>query len=101
MDTGNFYWYGNPIDKVYEILKSVAKYTKHTHVKNIQYPEETRNQQREIGWEYGKYVSPIYEGDIDHDRVIRMLNFSLSSHLPSSVKNLEKKVEKWYSLQNA
>ena len=73
MDTGNFYWYGNPINKVYEILESVAKYTKHTHIKNICYPEETRNQQREIGWEYGEYVSPIYEGDIDHGRVIRIL----------------------------
>jgi len=73
MDTGNFYWYGNPLDKVYEILKSVAEYTKHTHVKNIRYPEETRNQQREIGWEYGKYVSPIYEGDIDHGRVVQIL----------------------------
>jgi len=73
MDTGNFYWYGNPIDKVYEILESVAKYTKHTHVKNIRYPEETRNQQREIGWEYGKYVSPIYEGDLDHGKVIQIL----------------------------
>ncbi|MBU2495925.1 MAG: sugar phosphate isomerase/epimerase, partial [Candidatus Omnitrophica bacterium] len=39
----------------------------------IRYPEETRNQQREIGWEYGKYVSPIYEGDLDHGRVIRIL----------------------------
>ena len=73
MDTGNFYWYGNPVDKVYEILESVAKYTKHTHVKNIRYPEKTRNQQREIGWEYGKYVSPIYEGDIDHGKAIRIL----------------------------
>ncbi|MFH2068740.1 MAG: sugar phosphate isomerase/epimerase family protein [Candidatus Omnitrophota bacterium] len=73
MDTGNFYWYGNPLDKVYEILEFVAKYTKHTHVKNIRYPEETRNQKREIGWEYGKYVSPIYEGDIDHGKVIRIL----------------------------
>ncbi|MFH0797067.1 MAG: sugar phosphate isomerase/epimerase family protein [Candidatus Omnitrophota bacterium] len=73
MDTGNFYWYGFPLNEVYEVLKSVSKYTKHTHVKNIRYPEETRNQKREIGWEYGKYVSPIYEGDIDHGQVVRIL----------------------------
>ncbi|MDD5482511.1 MAG: sugar phosphate isomerase/epimerase [Kiritimatiellae bacterium] len=73
MDTGNFYWYGFPLNEVYEILRSVAKYTKHTHVKNIRYPEETRQQKRANGWEYGKYVSPIYEGDIDHKQVVAIL----------------------------
>ena len=73
MDTGNFYWNGFPLDEVYEILRSVAPYTKHTHVKNIRYPEETRQQKRASGWEYGKYVSPIYEGDIDHQKVVEIL----------------------------
>jgi len=73
MDTGNFYWNGFPLNEVYEILRSVAKYTKHTHVKNIRYPEETRHQKRANGWEYGKYVSPIYEGDIDHKQVVAIL----------------------------
>lgn len=73
LDTGNFYWYGYPLSKVYKILESVAKYTKHTHVKNIRYPEEKRGKQRKIGWEYEKYVSPIYKGDIDHSKVIKIL----------------------------
>jgi len=73
MDTGNFYWNGFPLSEVYDILRSVAPYTKHTHVKNIRYPEETRQQKRANGWEYGKYVSPIYEGDIDHKQVVAIL----------------------------
>ena len=73
MDTGNFYWNGFPLERVYEILESVAPKTKHTHVKNINYPEDKRSVQRETGWEYSTYVSPIYEGDIDHKRVIEIL----------------------------
>lgn len=73
MDTGNFYWNGFPLDRVYQILRAVAPWTKHTHVKNIRYPEETRQQQRASGWEYGKYVCPIYDGDIDHRQVVSIL----------------------------
>lgn len=73
MDTGNFYWYGFPLNEVYEILSSVSKYTKHTHVKNIRYPEKNRNRRREVGWDYEKYVSPVYDGDIDHGRVVQIL----------------------------
>ena len=73
MDTGNFYWNGFPLNTVYDILRSVAPHTKHTHVKNIRYPEEKRQQKRENGWEYAKYVSPIYEGDIDHKQVVAIL----------------------------
>ena len=73
MDTGNFYWNGFPLERVYEILQSVAPKTKHTHVKNINYPEDKRSVQREIGWEYSKYVSTIYEGDLDHKRVVEIL----------------------------
>jgi sugar phosphate isomerase/epimerase len=73
MDTGNFYWSGIPLKEVYEILRSVAPHTKHTHVKNIRYPEEMRQQKRPLGFEYGKYVSAIYEGDIDHKQVVAIL----------------------------
>ena len=73
MDTGHFYWAGHPIEDVYGILERMAPRTKHTHVKNINYPAEYRNIKRELGWEYGKYVSPIYEGDIDHERVAALL----------------------------
>jgi sugar phosphate isomerase/epimerase len=73
LDTGNFYWAGHPLDRVYQILEHLAPRVKHTHIKNIKYPPEMRNIQRELGYEYGKYVSPITEGDIDHARVVRLL----------------------------
>lgn len=73
MDTGNFYWRGYPLSEVYGILNILAPYTKHTHLKNIQYPAEVRETMREAGWEYGTYVAPLDEGDIDHAKVLRML----------------------------
>jgi sugar phosphate isomerase/epimerase len=73
MDTGNFYWAGHPLEKVYQILEHLAPVTKHTHLKNIRYPEEIRNTQRALGYEYGTYVCPITEGDIDHARVVGYL----------------------------
>jgi len=73
LDTGNFYWAGHPLDRVYEILTHFAPRTKHTHAKNINYPPEMRNRQRELGWEYEKYVSTMREGDIDHAKVVAIL----------------------------
>jgi len=73
LDTGNFYWFGHPLSKVYEIMRRFAPFVKHTHIKNIRYPEEMREKQREIGYEYGKFVSPIYEGDVDHALVVDIL----------------------------
>lgn len=73
MDTGNFYWRGYPLLEVYGILNILAPYTKHTHLKNIKYPPETREVMREGGWEYDKYVAPLDEGDIDHAKVLKLL----------------------------
>ena len=73
MDTGNFYWRGYPLSEVYGILNILAPYAKHTHLKNIRYPEDQREVVREAGWEYGTYVSPLDEGDIDHGKVLRLL----------------------------
>ena len=73
LDTGNFYWAGHPLEKVYDILEHLAPVTKHTHIKNINYPAEIRETQRTLGFEYDKYVSPIMDGDIDHARVIEIL----------------------------
>ena len=73
MDMGNFYWAGYPIDELYTILQRLAPYTKHTHVKNIAYPADMRNQRRQPGYEYGKYQCPIPDGDIDIKRVIGFL----------------------------
>ncbi len=73
MDTGNFYWRGYPLSEVYGILTILAPYTKHTHLKNIKYPEDKREITREGGWEYDTYVAPLDEGDIDHAKVLRIL----------------------------
>lgn len=73
MDTGNFYWAGHPLDRVYEILEHFAPRTKHTHCKNIGFPEEKRNVRRDPGWGYSEYVCAIREGDIDHSRLAAML----------------------------
>lgn len=100
MDTGNFYWSGKPLEEVYEILKHFAPYTKHTHVKNIKYPQEVRNQKRNLGWEYGKYVSPIFEGDIDHKKVVNFLknaryeeDFTIEDESLGKFKTSEERIE--------
>lgn len=73
LDSGNFYWRGWPLEKIYTIFERFAPVVKHTHIKNIAYPPEIREEMREMGYEYGKYVSPIHLGDIDHARYIRTL----------------------------
>lgn len=73
LDTGNFYWWGHPLDNLYEIYEKYASRVYHTHCKSINYPEDRRNTKRPRGWEYGKYASPIYSGDIDFDRVFKIL----------------------------
>jgi len=73
LDSGNFYWAGHPLSRVYEIIEHFASRVKHTHIKNISYPEETRETQRELGWRYGDFVCPIPDGDVDHFKVYRLL----------------------------
>ncbi len=73
LDTGNFYWAGHPLDRVYQIIETFAQHVVHTHCKNICYPGYLRNCQRPLGYEYVKYVSPIPDGDIDHAKVVEIL----------------------------
>lgn len=73
VDTANFYWYGHPLSKVYEIIKHFAPKVKHTHMKNINFPQEMREVQREIGWKYETYASSLREGDIDMKWVVKTL----------------------------
>ncbi len=73
LDTGNFYWWGHPIDEVYEIMQRFVARVRHTHAKNICYPEDQRRTKRKMGWEYKTYACPVHEGDIDHKRVVKML----------------------------
>jgi sugar phosphate isomerase/epimerase len=74
LDTGNFYWAGHPLSRVYELLERFAPLAKSTHVKNISFPEEKREVQRPVGWEYLKYVCPIPDGDVDHSKVVSILS---------------------------
>ena len=73
LDTGNFYWFGHPLSKVYELYETFAPRVCHTHCKSIRFPESEREKRRPMGWEYGKYTCPIYEGDIDFRRVVTIL----------------------------
>lgn len=73
LDVGNWYWYGHPLSTVYNIYAEHAQRVKATHVKNIGYPEELRETQREVGYEYGKYCCPLDEGDLDMTRIAGLL----------------------------
>jgi sugar phosphate isomerase/epimerase len=80
LDIANFYWWGHPLDELYPILERFAPYARHTHMKNIDYPQDMMNQRREIGFEYGRYAAPIYEGNIDIKRVIGILKTAGYTH---------------------
>lgn len=73
LDTGNLYWFGHPLSKVYQLIEAYAPHAVHTHCKNIGYPVDQREAVRPMGWEYAKYEAPIYQGDIDFARVIKIL----------------------------
>jgi sugar phosphate isomerase/epimerase len=73
LDMANFYWRGYPLSRVHEIIKHFAPRIKHTHAKNINYPEDQREIDREVGWGYESYASPLREGDINLPWVARTL----------------------------
>jgi sugar phosphate isomerase/epimerase len=73
LDIGNFYWFGHPLSRLYDIFAEFAPWVCHTHCKNIRYPEAEREKQRPMGWKYSEYCCPVYEGDIDYQRVIQVL----------------------------
>lgn len=73
LDAANFYWYGHPLDELYKILERFAPRAFHTHCKSIRFPENKRNIQRPMGWEYNQYSAPVYEGDIDFSKVAEIL----------------------------
>ena len=73
LDCANFYWWGHPVNDLYAIWEKFAPRVVHTHCKSIRYPEDKKNIRRDMGWEYAKYNCPIYEGDIDFARIVRIL----------------------------
>jgi sugar phosphate isomerase/epimerase len=73
LDTGNFYWFGHPLSRVYELFERFAARVFHTHCKSIGYPASEREKRRPMGWKYEEYHGPIYSGDIDFARVVAIL----------------------------
>ncbi|MFN3653063.1 MAG: sugar phosphate isomerase/epimerase family protein [Armatimonadota bacterium] len=73
LDVGNWYWFGHPLSRVYQIYRELGPHVKATHVKNIAYPEELRETQREVGYEYGRYCCPLDEGDLEMAKVVAIL----------------------------
>jgi sugar phosphate isomerase/epimerase len=73
LDVGNFYWFGHPLSKLYKIVEKFAPRVFHTHCKSIAFPAGQREQQRPVGWEFGRYTCPLYAGDIDYGRVVEIL----------------------------
>ena len=73
LEAANFYWYGHPLEEVYGIFHKFAARAFHAHCKSIKYPEAVKNVRREMGWKYGEHACPIYDGDIDFVRFVRIL----------------------------
>jgi len=72
LDTGNFYWFGYPLDEVYRLIDKYAQRTVYTHIKSINYPPQVRNIRREIGYEYKQHCCGLAEGDLDLHRIINI-----------------------------
>jgi sugar phosphate isomerase/epimerase len=73
LDTGNFYWFGFPLDAVYELIEKYAPAVKHTHLKNINYPPEAANRRRDVGYEYKQFCCGLHEGNLNLNRVVGIL----------------------------
>lgn len=73
LDTGNLYWWGQPVDEVYRLIERYSPRAKHTHIKNINYPPKLASRQREIGFEYKQYCSPLAEGNLELKRIVALL----------------------------
>jgi sugar phosphate isomerase/epimerase len=86
IDTGNFYWSGLPLQDVYGVIEHLAPRAKHTHIKNIAYPMELRESSRPTGYEYERYVAPLYEGDLDIPHMVRTLRAAGYTH-PLCIEN--------------
>lgn len=74
LDTGNFYWFGHPLSKLYGLFETFASRAFHTHCKGIHYPQADRERQRPMGWKYDQYQCPIYEADVDFARFTAILD---------------------------
>ena len=72
-DPANMYWFGYPRDRIYELAKIFAPYVRMLHAKNVKYPADKRDVQREMGWEYDKYAEPVPAGDLDFELILGIM----------------------------
>ncbi|MBS7609336.1 sugar phosphate isomerase/epimerase [Candidatus Bathyarchaeota archaeon] len=70
LDTGNFYWFGYPLEEIYDIVYGLAPFVKHTHIKNGRVPADRRDRKRKPR---DMNMTPLYEGDIDMKIVVETL----------------------------
>lgn len=69
VDTGNYYWYGYPLNQVCEILDELAEHAIHTHMKNG--TSAKKDERREPGNDFE--MKPLEEGDIPLEAFVRGL----------------------------
>lgn len=71
-DAINMYWYGHPLDKIYEMTETIAPYVRYyCHAKNNAYPEDKKNTLRTPpGSGYRESATSIREGDLDFRRIL-------------------------------
>ncbi len=74
LDPTNLYWYGFPREKIYEIVDTVAPRVRYFHAKNVDYPEDIQDKQREPGYEYIKYSVSVREGDLDFKKILKRVH---------------------------
>jgi sugar phosphate isomerase/epimerase len=73
LDPINFYWYGHPRSKVYDLFNQFLPRATHFHVKNVKHPVDKREREREPGWKYSDNSVPADKGDLDFERLIGLL----------------------------
>lgn len=66
VDTGNFRWFGHPLDKVKSFFKILAPYCVHTHLKDGRY----------LGKRGEMEFTPLGEGEVDIKFFIEQLNLA-------------------------
>ena len=74
LDPINFYWFGHPRSKIYDIVEEFAPRSMHFHAKNVAHPEGKREVVREPGWQYGKNSVPVAAGDLDFGKLLKMMH---------------------------
>lgn len=71
LDTGCFYWL-YPLEEYYKITECFLPYVKNVHLKNQTFPPEQRHRMKR-GIPVGEAHDTLYDGDIDLERVVKML----------------------------